>query len=377
MILKSFIFLLSLTAPLCAVAQGSKAHPEAGKVYLIHRFNNANAYLYESEGLLYGAPASNTQKQYWRFIPTGETDRYYVQNVTTGRYLQSTAKRENRQVTTGTAPIAYEVKANSSSTAARGYYYLCSADQPIDAGKDGTLGINFQESTGKVVAYHIRYNRANSYWDLSESPYDYVAPEPRRRTALARRLGLYDQPCGSPGTAWLQELRMTGEGVSHPLHYSAAEAPADYWMPVRRDSLCLSRGTSFRLTYTAAGIDGYHAVTAWFDWNGDGIFEASQAFGSQTEGEADVHVPDTARMGKVRLRLRLTDNGTEGADDEVHGTVYDFMVYITAGPSSPTAISPVLRPLNANARAYGLDGRPVSLPEHKGIYIHEGHKRIK
>ncbi len=369
---------LSLCASLSAAAQGSTSSPEAGKTYLIHRNGNANAYLYEQGSLAYASAAANTQKQYWRFVPTGEADRYYVQNVTSGRYLQSTHIGESQQVSLGSSPVVYEVKRNTYDGSLKGYYYLCSTDQPIDAGKDGTLGLNFQESSGKVVAYHIRYNRANSYWDIVETPYDYEAPQSSVHTALAKRLGIYDQPCGSLGTAWLRQVAMTGKGVTRPLNYQATTAPTDYWMPVRKDSLCIVRDTTFHLAYEASGGDALHAVTAYFDWDGDGVFETSHSFGAEATGEADIRVPDTAKVGKVRLRLRLTDNELEGADDEVHGTIYDFMVYIAAKPAIPTGLTTAQHSEGHTAgKAYGLDGRPVSLMTHKGIYIHDGHKRIK
>lgn len=362
-------------------ADDGTGFPVAGQTYLIHRYNNENSYVYENGNLLYAAPRSNTQKQYWQFIPTDTPNRYYIQNVTSKRYLQSTAGNENAQVRTGATPVEYEVKVNESTAAPRGYYYMCSADQAIDATKDGTLGLNFQESTGKVVAYHIRQNRGNSYWEMVAADYDYEAPAPVPHTAYAKRLGIYQQPCGSLGAAWLKACDATGEGLVRPMSYTAAAAPSDYWMPCRNDSIVAVRGKAFELSYDAAGIDDSHAVTAYMDWDGDGLFEVRHDFFATARGSAEITVPDTAKLGKVRLRIRLTDNGLEGADDDVTGTVYDFPLYIlaTAPTQGPVGITP--RPerpaIAAKASAYGVDGRRVDLATHRGVYIRKGEKRIR
>lgn len=357
------------------------AFPVAGQTYLIHRFNNENSYVYENGNLLFAAPQSNTQKQYWQFVPTQTPNRYYVQNVTSKRYLQSTAGTLNEQVRTGTTPVEYEVKINESTAAPRGYYYLCSTDQTINATTDGTLGINFQESSGKVVAYYIRQDRGNSYWELVATDYDYEAPAPIPRTAYAKQLGIYQQPCGSTGTAWLRACSATGAGLVSPMSYTATAAPSDYWMPCRNDSITVVRGKAFELSYEAEGIDDNHAVTAYMDWDGDGLFEARHDFFATAQGSAEIIVPDTAKVGKVRLRIRLTDNGLDGADDDVTGTIYDFPLYILA--TAPTHESTGIRPQPerpvsiAKASAYDVDGRRVDLTTHRGVYIRQGEKRIK
>lgn len=65
-----------------ALADGVGTFPEKGKTYLIHRFNNENSYIYENGASLLASPKTNTQKQYWQFIPTEKENRYYIQNVT-------------------------------------------------------------------------------------------------------------------------------------------------------------------------------------------------------------------------------------------------------------------------------------------------------
>lgn len=89
--------------------------------------------------------------------------------------MQSTHVGENTQVKTGSEPVEYKVMKGENGAPAN-YYYMCSTDQTVSNAQDGTLGLNYQEGTGKVVAYHIRYNRGNSYWDIKETEYDYISP---------------------------------------------------------------------------------------------------------------------------------------------------------------------------------------------------------
>ena len=84
MIKKLFCGLLFICATNTLVAQTNEGHtfPVEGKVYLLHRFSNTNSYIYENAGMLNASPNTNTQKQYWQFIPTANANCYYIQNVT-------------------------------------------------------------------------------------------------------------------------------------------------------------------------------------------------------------------------------------------------------------------------------------------------------
>jgi len=375
----AFAALLLLSAPSPVLADEGHAFPESGKTYTLHRFGNENAYLYEQGNLLYAGARSNTQKQFWQFVPTGKGNCYYVQNVTSKRYVQSSCTSVDAQIETGTAPVEFQVVKNTSDESTAGYYYLCSTDQDIDSSKDGTLGLNFQASTGKVVAYHIRYNRANSYWDIQESEYAYETIKPAGRSALSKRLGIYNQPCGTLGTAWLKSCSITGESVTDELAYDAATMPTDYWTLVRTDSAGVVPGGKFTLTYMAEGFTEDHTATAYFDWDADGIFETRHDFFTQAGGSAEIEVPSSSATRRVRMRLRLTDNTAEDAEDDVHGTVYDFQIFTAPRtPSNPSAIAAPAEALGkTDGAAYGIDGKRVSPGSHRGVVILNGTKKIK
>lgn len=328
---KTALFLVACLSPLAVQAQSDK--PEEGKVYLINRNTNTNAYIYESSAKLTAGPNDKTQKQYWRFVPTGTADHYYVQNVTSGLYIQSTnlpaQSGQTQQVQCGTSPVELEVKANTTSSFT-GYYYICSTDQTINVQADNTLGLNFEAATNRIVAYSVRYNRGNSYWEFHATDYDYEAPEPDERSDYSRQLGVYNLPCGSVGTAYLTALDVEGRAVADEVHYTAKSKPSAYYNLVRTDRLTLIPSEEVTISYTAAKTDGNYKATAYFDWDADGIFEDAHELGTAATGKLSFTIPDTARCKSSRIRLRLTDNGLDEAEDAVHGYTYDLMANVQA-----------------------------------------------
>ncbi len=338
--LRTVVYLLIALTALPLAAQSD--NPEEGKVYLINRNTNTNAYIYEAGGGLVAGPADKVQKQYWRFIPTSTAHHYYIQNVTSGRYIQSTALPAQggttQQITTGINPVELEVKANTT-TSFTGYYYICSIDQTINTQADNTLGLNYEAHSGKVVAYSVRYNRGNSYWEFHETTYDYEAPEPVVRSHYSRQLGVYNLPCGSLGTAYLTAFKIEGEAVADEVNYIATTRPTSSYNLLRNDRTMLIPGATANLSYTANSMDGNYEVLAYFDWNGDGIFETMQSLGTNASGSLAFTVPDTAKLGNAHLRIRLTDNGEEDAEESVHGFVYELMTTITQADASQRTLT--------------------------------------
>ncbi len=337
---KAAFLLVAALSPCAASAQSDK--PEEGKVYLINRNTNTNAYIYESSARLTAGPNDKTQKQYWRFVPTGTADRYYVQNVTSGLYIQSTnlpaQSGQTQQVQCGATPVELEVKANTTSSFT-GYYYICSTDQTINVQADNTLGLNFEAATNRIVAYSVRYNRGNSYWEFHATDYDYEAPEPDVRSAYSRQLGVYNLPCGTAGTAYLTALNVEGRAVTDEVHYTAKTKPTSYYNLLRTDPLSLIPGEEATLSFTAAKTDGNYKTTAYFDWDADGIFEDARDLGTAATGQLLFTVPDTARCKNARIRLRLTDNGMDDAEDAVHGYLYDLLANVHAGNAAQRTLT--------------------------------------
>lgn len=373
------------TCSTTTLADDGHTFPEKGKVYVIHRNNDNNSYIYENGSVLNTAPKTNTNKQYWQFVPTEKANCYYIQNVTSKRYVQSSkTPGESKQIKVGNTPVEFEIKPNTNdgADALKGFYYLCSTDQTIDNTKDGTLGLNYASGQGQVVAFHIRYNRGNSYWDIQESAYDYEAPAPIERSEYCKRLGIYVLPCGDKGAAYLKSLSITGENtnVTNALNYTASAQPGNYYNMVRTDSAEVIKGKTFNLKYEAEGMTPDYTVTAYFDWDKDGVFESKHEFLSNESGFAEITVPAEAAEGKSRMRIRVNDNGLDGADDDVNGATYDFQIFVTNDPTV-TKVNDIVAnngtDATASSAAYGIDGRRVNPKTHKGAYIQNRQKKIK
>ena len=305
--------------------------------------------------------------------------------MTSKRYVQSSkTPGESKQIKVGNTPVEFEIKPNTNDGAGafKGFYYLCSTDQTIDNTKDGTLGLNYAGGQGKVVAFHIRYNRGNSYWDIQESAYDYEAPAPIERSEYCKRLGIYVLPCGDKGAAYLKSLSITGEkgNVTNALNYTASAQPGNYYNMVRTDSAEVIKGKTFNLKYEAEGMTSDYTVTAYFDWDKDGVFESKHEFLNNKSGSAEITVPAEAAEGKSRMRIRVNDNGLDDADDDVNGATYDFQIFVTNDPTV-TKVNDIVAnngtDATASSAAYGIDGRRVNPKTHKGAYIQNRQKKIK
>lgn len=373
------------TCSTTTLADDGHTFPEKGKVYVIHRNNDSNSYIYENGSKLHAAPKTNTNKQYWQFVPTEKANCYYIQNVTSKRYVQSSkTPGVSQQIKVGNTPVEFEIRPNTNDGAGalKGYYYLCSTDQTIDNTQDGTLGLNYASAQGQVVAFHIRYNRGNSYWDIQESAYDYEAPAPIERSEYCKSLGIYVLPCGDKGAAYLKSLSITGENgnVTNALNYTASAQPSNYYNMVRTDSAEVIKGKTFTLKYEAEGMTSDYTVTAYFDWDKDGVFESKHEFLSDKSGSAEITVPAEAAEGKSRMRVRVNDNGLDGADDDVNGATYDFQIFVTNGPTV-TKVNDIVAnngtDATASSAAYGIDGRRVNPKTHKGAYVQNRQKKIK
>lgn len=373
------------TCSTTTLADDGHTFPEKGKVYVIHRNNDSNSYIYENGSKLHAAPKTNTNKQYWQFVPTEKANCYYIQNVTSKRYVQSSkTPGVSQQIKVGNTPVEFEIRPNTNDGAGalKGYYYLCSTDQTIDNTQDGTLGLNYASAQGQVVAFHIRYNRGNSYWDIQESAYDYEAPAPIERSEYCKSLGIYVLPCGDKGAAYLKSLSITGENgnVTNALNYTASAQPSNYYNMVRTDSAEVIKGKTFILKYEAEGMTSDYTVTAYFDWDKDGVFESKKEFFNNKSGSEEITVPAEAAEGKSRMRIRVNDNGLDGADDDVNGATYDFQIFVTNDPTV-TKVNDIVAnngtDATASSAAYGIDGRRVNPKTHKGAYVQNRQKKIK
>ena len=132
---------------------------------------------------------------------------------------------------------------------------------------------------------------------------------------------------------------MEGEAVVRPITFPigtlstngrtilhTVTKPSTVFNIFTKDRAVLARGKSFtlRTTYYPVNPEGYE-MFAYFDWNGDGVFEVVIPFTQDGNAyTANVDVPADATASSTRMRIRLTDNGQTGAEDDTNGQVQDF-----------------------------------------------------
>ena len=303
----------------------------ADKYYTIHRNNNTSAYIYQN-GNVMGTSSLSAEKSFWWVLePTENKDCYYIKNATTGDYVQSAVQTLSSLVPMGKEPVEFQIKKDETPGAATaGYYYMASTDQTISVQTDGTLGLNFG-ATG-IVAYYIRTGRGNSYWEIEESEYAYNPPTVET-TDYARAIQLYSVPCGNLGKAYLSATDIEGSDILTPLHYSATASPAHHHLIYTEQKVAVRQGGKLPVSIAVANADDAIRAFAYADWDHDGVFEQSVEF---QQDKATIAVPSDVAVGRYRLRIRVTETETTGAEDDVIGMCYDFIVNVVSAEASLT-----------------------------------------
>lgn len=189
-----------------------------------------------------------------------------------------------------------------------------------------------------------------------------------RRSRFARAAGIYQLPCGQLGQNYISRLSVKSsvKTLDYPLNIlsgnnivAQSARPSSWYTLYTADKGTVVRGADFVLTTALQNApDAGDVLFAYFDWNGDGEFEETVALGSTQNSETRLFVPVEARIGKCRMRLRLTANGLTDAEDEVAGQTVDFILNVTDKESSAPTVK--VRP-NDPARgtaelAEGTDG---------------------
>lgn len=147
------------------------------KYYTINRMNMDGAFMVENNaGLLYTTTFNNKERVFWKLIPTGKENCYYVQNATTGRYVQSSKQALSAQIPMGSTPVEFQIGKDTkegATTNGASFYYFCSTDQSNIP--NGALGLNLNGSQAgaNVVAWSAASGNQNSYWTVSETEYTY------------------------------------------------------------------------------------------------------------------------------------------------------------------------------------------------------------
>lgn len=136
---------LLFAAIIIASALGANLYAQifADKVYTIANNNDANMFMQDNGGQRVALDSKN-DNSYWKFVPTGNADCYYIQNAVTGKYIQGYTATE-QEVATGDTGVEYYVKADASGSYAGKYRFAVTSRTPHDF-SPGTLGLNWKNN---------------------------------------------------------------------------------------------------------------------------------------------------------------------------------------------------------------------------------------
>ena len=312
---KIFILFLSL------VAVSQTWAFEQDKYYTINRNGESGSYIYAADGVMQTGTLNADNGVYvWQFIPTGNPDCYYIKNVATETYIQSSNIELSTNVALGSDPVEYYVSTGAGTTT----YFLASNDQgTINYTEDATLGLN-KGVTG-VVAYYVKTGRGNSYWEINEISYNTTAPEPPadEDPDVCSSIAAYRLPCGTySAKTRLIQVDITGDGVLTELHYKPATT-GRYTLYTQERAELMHEG-NVKLTAKLVGASEIGlVVTVWADFDGDGAFEQNvkPSLGELIEAEFTVPAGNAANG---RFRIRVDQSGGETANADFYGTMYDL-----------------------------------------------------
>ncbi|MBQ4484539.1 MAG: hypothetical protein II934_06035 [Prevotella sp.] len=300
------------------------------KTYTIRCYHNNSAFVYQSGNQMGTGNFDTSKMSWWVLVPTDKDDCYYIKNATTGKYVQSSkGVAQNVAVAMGDTPVEFEIKKDETNGAAtKGYYYMASTDNdPISIVGDVTKGLNWSVDYACVVTWWIKTGRKNSYWDIVEDEYRY-APNTIDVSDYSRQVQMYSMPCGTTGKAYLKKVDIAGDDILGELHYSVTSKPSKAHVVYTDQKAEVKQGGTLPLTVTLANSNANVRTFAYADWDKDGVFEVSQEI---TGSSTTFNVPADAEMGQSRLRIRVTETDTDGAEDDVIGYCYDFLVNVVSG----------------------------------------------
>ncbi|MCQ2206014.1 MAG: GEVED domain-containing protein [Bacteroidaceae bacterium] len=313
--------------------------------YLIQWYGNANSYITEGNtGVLQVDAKKNTVKQYWQFLPTGNPNCYHIKNAVTGHYIEAckTSSDNTYNISATETPVEYYISKESALSNA---YRLTSTNcANYDNTSKSPVGLNKNGANSYIITWAAGTSNTGSYWYINKTDFDYdyeAAEASKKHTSFAKSAQVYFMPCGSvKSTVCVDKLQLTGEGAMHQLDYpvttwagkkvTGTAVSNTWWTLFTTDKAQVAPGHDIQLDVTLKGIPttGY-IVQACFDWNHDGEFEEVLQVDEPTSKALTFKttVPEDAVLGESRMRIRITDNGMTGPDEDVTmGQILDCIV---------------------------------------------------
>ena len=351
----------------------------ADKVYYISWKNTGANFITESKSGDLSVTGKNSGKmQFWKLVPTSKSHCYHIQNVVTGNYIGSCNKTpgSSSRVTTSASAVEYYVGATAATSGENaGCYYFSSTDCANYANESKEpRALNKDGASDYIITWTALTDNVGSYWKLIETTDTFVKPQ---HTAHGKQLNVYFNPCGVAGNNFLTEAKVHGEGALDHIVYEADSKPASWHVPYPHDHGQVVRGAAFDISIALKNTPAADLkANAYFDWNGDGEFEATTPITLDgTAGKASVTVPATATEERVRMRIRINSNGLDLADDDVEGFAYDFNLTVVEPQEGRTVSVGVNAPergtatLNSKADSYAFGSQLTAKATPKGTAV--------
>ena len=330
------LFALLWLFVLVARAQGL---PQEGKYYTIAMKTNAAMYMAEmSDGSLGVTGYDKTQRIFWEFVSTGTDNCFYMRNATTKRYVTSCAGEQKERIYTSDSPTEYYVAINGANVR-----FTSTDCANYDKTGSSPNGLNKDGASENVIVWKAGAENGNSWWTLAESEYLYEARPVSPHSDYMMRAQIYDNPCATAADIYITYLRAKTEDsdeLRYPSGGGAAAKPAEAFQIYTKSKGLVRRGADFigEIRCNQVPQEG-DSLYIYFDFDRNGVFETCVKPELRRTMSFRVTVPEDALLGQSRMRVRLTNNGLSGADDESCGQIIDFVLRVVEGEA--TAIQTV------------------------------------
>lgn len=137
------------------------------KTYVVNNLVETGDYI-QDNGTGIAALGNANDNSYWRLVPTTHTECYYIQNTTTGNYMQSSTSLD-QAIRMGSTPVEYYIQLDTSGGSTNGCYGMASTDQSVyDFTTSATMGVN-DNKNGYAAGYNAQQGvNRRSFWHITE-----------------------------------------------------------------------------------------------------------------------------------------------------------------------------------------------------------------
>ena len=168
------------------------------------------------------------------------------------------------------------------------------------------------------------------------NPESYITSDPFETMVRLGRFSetspIYQMPAGSASGGYISMATTSGDAIIYPLGYNKTSAPSSYFTIVSKETSLLIAGESFELNATLTVDPSSYTITAYTDWDRNGVYEEetqkAQINASTRSFVQPITIPETATIGKTRVRVRIESSTPATADASISGRIYDFVVYV-------------------------------------------------